>query len=147
MTDKPDSPLTPAPHPYRPGREGALNPDLDYVRQRQEENYRVRIHETGQYVIRKGSKDERVYDRADPLREGTVVAPFDIATHTIGVKWDDTDGPVTVDVDQLGAIPRGEGLYVEWRASEEDEWVAFPDRFKSVGGALDFLRTKGVERL
>lgn len=72
-----------------------MQPDLDYVRQRQQEPYRIRLHETGQYQI--------VQDA---------------------------------------------GLFaVQWRVDEEGQWILFDDRFKSVGGALDFLRTKGVLRL
>lgn len=73
-----------------------MQPDIDYIRQRQMEPYRIRLHETGQYVIRN---------------------------------------------------PRPGRFIVLWRESEDDEWTAFEDEFKSVGGALDFLRTKGVERL
>lgn len=47
---------------------------------------------------------DRVYDRAAPMREGTMTL-YDPETHTACVSWDDGKKERDLDADCLGQIP------------------------------------------
>lgn len=79
----------------------------------------------------------RVYDRAEPLREG-IILDENLGSHTMKVQWDDGEEEVR-DIDSLGHVPTSPEEIAAAKARMSKGWTGIT----AIGESGDTTRIRG----